>query len=196
LIGMDNPRGARTMPHQTCQTFFARTVAAAAFALLALGTPAAAQGANEIMRSLSGDPAARANEIIEMEIPMPGGQKRTMVLDYSRSIDLAVFFPFDSAEITPQAQWTLNELGQALAHRQLAGQRFLIAGHTDAAGSDAYNRTLSERRALAVAGYLQQHFGIRPARLVPVGFGESRLADPARPRDGVNRRVEVTLIAY
>ena len=197
------------MPHQTLKTRLARSAAVAGFALLALGTAAAAQGQNEIMRSLTGDPAARANQIIQMEIPIPdqggysqpstggsgGYTSQTIQLDYSRSIDLPIFFPFDRAEITPQAQYALNELGQALINPALYGQRFLIAGHTDAKGSNAYNQILSERRALSVKNYLTYQFGIEPWRLIAVGFGETRLANPAAPHDGINRRVEVTVIA-
>ena len=67
--------------------------------------------------------------------------------------------------------------------------RIQIEGHTDAAGSDAYNLDLSRRRALAVAEYLVQRQGIEPDRLSVEGKGKSEplLADPYDPR---NRRVQ------
>jgi outer membrane protein OmpA-like peptidoglycan-associated protein len=68
---------------------------------------------------------------------------------------------------------------------------FMIEGHTDAKGGDAYNQSLSEARARAVQRYLMENFRIAEARLVARGFGKTRLLDPARPEDGVNRRVQV-----
>ena len=58
-------------------------------------------------------------------------------------------------------------------------------------GSVPYNQMLSEQRARAVQRYLIEYFGIAEARLVARGFGKTRLLDPARPEDGVNRRVQV-----
>ena len=187
------------MAQQTIKSLLAKTAAKAALVLALTGGSAFAQDANEIMRSLQGDPADQINDIIQMEIPVPqpggGYVTQTIPLDYSRTIDLAVFFEFDRSDITPQAQFLLNNLGQALISPQLAGKKFFIAGHTDAKGSDYYNQALSERRALAVRNYLTYHFGIEPWRLVAVGFGEQRLANPSAPNDGINRRVEVTVIA-
>jgi outer membrane protein OmpA-like peptidoglycan-associated protein len=48
----------------------------------------------------------------------------------------------------------------------------LIAGHTDAAGSDEYNLILSRERAQAVRTYLIEH-GIAPDRLIAKGYGEA-----------------------
>jgi len=67
----------------------------------------------------------------------------------------------------------------------------MIEGHTDAHGSVPYNQTLSEQRARTVQRYLIDNFGIAEARLRAQGFGKTRLLDPSRPEDGVNRRVQV-----
>ena len=85
----------------------------------------------------------------------------------------------------------LKPLGEALKDPRLAKARFLIGGHTDAKGSDDYNQNLSERRARSVQTHLVATFGIDPARVRPMGFGERSLADAAQPEDGVNRRVEI-----
>ena len=109
----------------------------------------------------------------------------------SPTIDLYVNFAFDSAELGTDARITLDMLGRALRDRRLDGFVFLIAGHTDAKGSTAYNQSLSERRADTVRRYLIAQFGIEAKRLTATGYGKSRLLDPARPEDGVNRRVQV-----
>ncbi len=140
------------------------------------------------------DDAAYINKIIQMEIPQPGGTWSRVTLNYNHTVDLAVFYEFDSAALTPQAKALLTDLGRALTSSRLAGTKFLLAGHTDAKGSKPYNQNLSERRAVEARRFLVENFGIRPDRLIVVGFGEEYLADSARPHDPINRRVEVTLL--
>ncbi len=130
--------------------------------------------------------------------PYAQGQQKVIyqpiLLNYNHTYDLAVFFDFDRATIKPEARALLNSLGHALISPGLSHSTYLLAGHTDAKGSDTYNLWLSNRRAEAVKWYLTSHFPIAPHRLITAGFGESRLADPAHPRAGINRRVEITLI--
>ena len=109
----------------------------------------------------------------------------------SGRVDIRVWFDYDSARLTPEAREELDSLGAALSSEQLEDYAFEVAGHTDAAGSDAYNLDLSRRRAASVVDYLNERFGIDRARLRSEGYGESRLYDPAKPRSGVNRRVEI-----
>jgi outer membrane protein OmpA-like peptidoglycan-associated protein len=105
--------------------------------------------------------------------------------------DLQILFPFNSAELTPDATLGLDVLGRALQSSDLATFQFEIAGHTDAAGPDGYNDGLSERRAASVTGYLEQTYGIDPERLQARGYGKRQLIDPANPTSARNRRVEV-----
>ena len=70
-------------------------------------------------------------------------------------------------------------------------QTFVVAGHTDAAGSDAYNQELSERRADSIKRYLVEKYNISATDLVTVGYGESKLKNPSQPMAEVNRRVQV-----
>ena len=124
-----------------------------------------------------------------------GGKRSRAYIDYRRSVDLTVYFEYDSDQVTPRAQDMLDRLAEALASPQLRGHRFLIAGHTDAVGSDEYNFDLSFRRARAVREYLAQVHGIPPNRIAVKGWGRSRLKDRRDPEAPINRRVEVTLIA-
>jgi outer membrane protein OmpA-like peptidoglycan-associated protein len=105
--------------------------------------------------------------------------------------DLRVTFPFDSADITPDAQRNLDILGEALMDGRLSADRFEIAGHTDGVGDESYNASLSERRAQAVVEYLQEKFAISGERLLGRGYGKSYLANPDDPRNAINRRVEI-----
>lgn len=111
------------------------------------------------------------------------------------SIDLDVYFDFDSSSIAAQAVPALVELGAALTAPELKGHRFLVTGHTDAKGSDDYNLTLSEDRAGSVKRYLIKTFGIPGEDLIAVGYGEELLKLPDDPEAGENRRVTIIAVA-
>jgi outer membrane protein OmpA-like peptidoglycan-associated protein len=111
------------------------------------------------------------------------------------AIDLEVFFPFDSAEITPESVPILQKLGAALSDEKLKGSVFLVAGHTDAKGADAYNLSLSDRRAKSVQAFLIESFKLDSKQLVAVGFGEEQLKSKDNPLAGENRRVQVVNMA-
>ena len=70
-----------------------------------------------------------------------------------------------------------------------------VYGHTDSMGSDAYNQSLSERRAQAVADYLASH-GVVAARLGTRGYGETQPIASNDTEEGraANRRVEIKVV--
>lgn len=111
-------------------------------------------------------------------------------LDLPRA-DIEVLFDLDSAHVTARARETLDTLGAALADPRLAGQKFVVAGHTDGYGPDSYNVQLSQRRADAVRQYMIQTFDIAPANLIARGFGESQLKNKRNPFAPENRRVQI-----
>jgi outer membrane protein OmpA-like peptidoglycan-associated protein len=75
-------------------------------------------------------------------------------------------------------------------------QKTLIAihGHTDDAGEEDYNQSLSERRALAVARLFIEA-GVGKERIVVVGYGENRPVASNDTEQGraANRRIELIL---
>lgn len=109
------------------------------------------------------------------------------------SANLSVSFATGSADLTPDAVTTLDQLGQALSSPQLASDNFKIAGHTDTVGDAATNQTLSEQRAAAVKSYLETKFNIPDARLQAIGLGESDPVVPTPPQtpSQANRRVQI-----
>jgi len=106
-------------------------------------------------------------------------------------IDLEINFDYNSADISAKSLPSVQALGRALTNNDLKGSTFVVAGHTDAAGGDAYNQDLSERRADSIKRYLVDKYGINGADLVTVGYGKSKLKDPSQPLAEVNRRVQV-----
>ncbi|MGD0958518.1 MAG: OmpA family protein [Methylomonas sp.] len=107
------------------------------------------------------------------------------------TIDLAVPFDFNSAQLNTDAQLILERLGRALNSAELRSQHFKITGHTDAVGAEAYNFDLSKRRALSVQEYLVQRLHIGGDRLETDGKGFSQLYDVQHPTSAVNRRVQI-----
>src|ERR1051325_2072924 len=70
---------------------------------------------------------------------------------------------------------------------------FLVAGHTDNAGSDDYNYELGKRRADVVSRYLITQKKLDPLKVVTVSYGETApLADNKTSQGRAkNRRVEI-----
>jgi outer membrane protein OmpA-like peptidoglycan-associated protein len=114
----------------------------------------------------------------------------TIVKDKPK-IDLEINFDYNSANISPKSLPSVQALGRALSNPDLKGSTFIVAGYTDAAGSEAYNQDLSERRADSIKHYLVDKSGIAGTDLVTVGYGKTKLKDPANPLSEVNRRVQV-----
>ena len=114
----------------------------------------------------------------------------TIVKDKPK-IDLEINFDYNSADISARSLPSVQALGRALTNSDLKGSTFVVAGHTDAAGSEGYNQDLSERRADAIKRYLVDKYGLAGTDLVTVGYGKSKLKDPSQPMAEVNRRVQV-----
>jgi outer membrane protein OmpA-like peptidoglycan-associated protein len=112
-----------------------------------------------------------------------------LVLDMPSGITFGV----DSSTVQPTFQDTLDRVASTLT--QYEKTYVDVMGHTDSTGSDAYNQSLSERRASAVAGYLTSR-GVQSARLATRGYGESQPKASNLDEAGraANRRVEIRLV--
>ena len=110
-------------------------------------------------------------------------------------INLEITFDYNSAVINVKALPLVEDLGKALTSPELKGVVFMLGGHTDASGGDAYNQGLSERRAEAIRRYLVEKFKLPMDSFVVAGFGKSQLKNPADPLGEVNRRVQVVNLA-
>ena len=105
-----------------------------------------------------------------------------------------VNFGFDSSNLAETAKSNLDKLATVLANNP--DTNISIYGYTDSKGADAYNLSLSDRRAAAVRSYLSSK-GVAASRMVTKGMGE---ADPVATNDtdagrAQNRRVEFAITA-
>jgi outer membrane protein OmpA-like peptidoglycan-associated protein len=103
-----------------------------------------------------------------------------------------VFFDFNVAELSSEAQLIVDQAVDAVRQQQAA--HIIIVGHTDTVGSRAYNQRLSERRALAVKNQMVRA-GLDEEQITVIG---RNFADPLVPtgpgvREPQNRRAVIDL---
>jgi len=145
--------------------------------------PSAAEAENKLLQSLRNRPSR--------SLSMGEREQIAAVVKDKPKIDLEINFDYNSDRISAKSLPSVRALGRALANPDLKGSTFILAGHTDAAGSDPFNQELSERRADSIKRFLVEKASIPSADLVTVGFGKTKLKDPANPLAEVNRRVQV-----
>ncbi|NBE08036.1 OmpA family protein [Paragemmobacter ruber] len=105
---------------------------------------------------------------------------------FAREVPTTITFPFNSAQLTPEARATLDR--QANFIRQFPEVRFRVYGHADLVGSDGYNYSLGKRRAEAVVGYFAAR-GLSRSRLEAlVSYGETRPVIQTPGPEEANRR--------
>ncbi len=101
-----------------------------------------------------------------------------------------VNFAYDSYALDAKAMGILNEAAEVIKASPNKG--VVLSGWTDSRGSDAYNRTLSQRRATSVKNYLSSQ-GVPASRMTAIGRGKSFKYDNSN-EDGryMNRRTEIS----
>ena len=154
----------------------------------------AALMAASLLASVAAFPAGAADEVPIVGSETLIGELTPITGDpiETRSVDLRIEFHRDSAEITERAAIQLRELGTALTSEALRDAGLALYGHTDSSGPADYNQALSERRAQAVAAFLETHFAIGEVRLREVrGYGESQPREDLAPGAAAQRRVEI-----
>lgn len=107
--------------------------------------------------------------------------------------DYLVFFAFDSAVVSDAGKKILSDVVADFKKRG-ASATVAINGHTDTAGTNAYNLGLSKRRAEAVRSELVK-LGVPANKMVVTFFGEDmlRVKTPDNKPEAGNRRVNITV---
>jgi outer membrane protein OmpA-like peptidoglycan-associated protein len=128
-----------------------------------------------------------------LEQNIPGAVVRRVGEGIEITFASGLMFDFNSDQMRSVARHNLDELARSID--RYPDTDLLIAGHTDAIGTDSYNQGLSERRADAAARYLESQ-GVR-TRIQTRGLGER---EPVATNDTdagrqLNRRVEVAIYA-
>ncbi len=85
-----------------------------------------------------------------------------------------IYFNFDKSDIRSDAQLELDKVVAFM--NQYPDVKIEVGSHTDSRSTDAYNLSLSERRAQATRKYLIQ-MGVDGARILAKGYGETQLTN-------------------
>jgi peptidoglycan-associated lipoprotein len=103
-----------------------------------------------------------------------------------------VHFKFDSAAVENSEQANIASVAQSLSDQHL---KLLIEGHCDERGTEEYNRSLGERRALALREALAK-INVDPMRIKTESFGKDKPVDPGHDEAAwsKNRRGEFILL--
>jgi len=104
-----------------------------------------------------------------------------------------LLFDYDSDVIKGDARDNLDQLATSLA--KYDDSELMIVGDTDATGTEAYNQTLSERRAYSAQRYLASRGVTRPIRTLGRGELEPIASNETESGRAHNRRVEVAIYA-
>jgi peptidoglycan-associated lipoprotein len=117
----------------------------------------------------------------------PGSQQ-----DLAATAGDRIFFTFDSAEVTPEAQLILQRQAEWL--KRYPNVTVTIEGHTDERGTREYNLALGERRAQAARNVLVA-LGISASRMSTLSYGKERPDVPGSTEEAYaqNRRA-VTVV--
>jgi len=132
----------------------------------------------------------QAKEIAQI----PGAEVKRVGEGINVTFESGVLFNVDQANISPSAETKIKNLAEVFT--KYPDSYILIEGHTDATGSAEHNMELSEKRAKAVAEYLQSQ-KVSPDRIKTAWYGETQ---PKFPNDteankAQNRRVEFAIYA-
>lgn len=134
----------------------------------------------------------KPGETVIADFVLKAKPKAVLVVLRKEKIEIKkqVHFAVDKDVILPDSAQLLDQVAATiLENAQIA--RIRIEGHTDSQGDDAYNQSLSDRRARSVMRALLER-GVEPGRLTAVGFGESKpiASNATNAGKARNRRVE------
>lgn len=96
----------------------------------------------------------------------------------------SVQFSLDSSVLTSATKRVLDSHARSLMGNPRANM--LVIGHTSASATEAYNQSLSERRAKAVMDYLVSIPGMNARQVRMIGYGETRPIAREYPTASVN----------
>src|SRR5271154_1299480 len=115
--------------------------------------------------------------------------------NYKQLSDVSVTFAFDKYVLTADDKKQLDDMAANLTSAR--GYILQLTGGTDSVGDANYNYQLSQRRADAVANYLQSKYNIPPHKFYLVGIGKDQqvASDNTAAGRAKNRRVDIKLLS-
>lgn len=110
----------------------------------------------------------------------PKTKQEKITSEINRMLE-GIEFDFDSYQIKPEFYEKLNTAASIISTQP--GQKYIVEGHTDAAGTPEYNMNLSLNRAKSVSDYLLKK-GVKAEQMKLIGKGDTELKHPeCRPQE-------------
>ena len=152
-----------------------------------MGAAASGQAATAIARQMD-------KQAQELSFELPGAIVQRLGAGIVLTLPEGMLFAQDSDELTPSSRDNLRRLASSI--EKYPNTRIMIVGHTDTQGGTDRKQSLSERRAQALAGFLEQ-LGVNRSRMTALGRGD---AEPVASNDTDagrqwNRRIEIAIYA-
>jgi outer membrane protein OmpA-like peptidoglycan-associated protein len=152
-----------------------------------MGASASGQAAPAITRQMD-------KQAQELSFELPGAIVQRLGAGIVLTLPEGMLFAQDSDELTPSSRDNLRRLASSI--EKYPNTRIMIVGHTDTQGGTDRKQSLSERRAQALAGFLEQ-LGVNRSRMTALGRGD---AEPVASNDTDagrqwNRRIEIAIYA-
>lgn len=152
-----------------------------------MGASASGQAATAITRQMD-------KQAQELAFDLPGAVVQRLGTGIVVTLPEGMLFAQESDELATASRDNLRRLATSL--EKYPNTRLMIVGHTDTQGGTDRNQSLSERRAQALAGFLEQ-IGVNRARMTALGRGD---AEPIATNDTDagrqwNRRIEIAIYA-
>jgi peptidoglycan-associated lipoprotein len=155
---------------------------------------------------IPGSPSGQVGELGPGGTMAQGGQTQTgggqttdlvdfegMGADRAALASYTVHFAYDSAVVRKGEKANVQSVAEVLSRD--ASTKLLIEGHCDERGTEEYNRSLGERRALSLRQALAK-IGVDPSRIRTISYGKDKPADPGHDESAwsKNRRGEFVLL--
>jgi peptidoglycan-associated lipoprotein len=158
-------------------------------------TPLPGQGSTQVGSAGSAPPIDLQNPAVTpgQPIPLPSFNPDDYNQDRAALASETVYFDFDSAAVKASERSKVDAVANYLKGK--SGIALLVEGHCDERGTEEYNRSLGERRALALREGLAAA-GADPQRVITRSFGEDKPSDPGHDESAwrKNRRGEFVVL--
>lgn len=134
----------------------------------------------------------------KIEETVPGAEVKT--INEGQAIEVTfdgnsdgITFPTNSSTLSSSSQANLSKMISVF--QEFPDTYLRVSGHTDDKGADAYNLTLSEKRANAVSSFLVSK-GIASSKITTEWYGETkpRVANDTDENRAKNRRVQILIV--
>lgn len=141
------------------------------------------------------EPAPVVEPVFEPAEPVDPAPAPKPIHTYKKQLSSSSSFALNSAELTSNAKSELQEVIEVM--NKYPQSNVTIIGHTDSTGTEQYNMQLSEKRAKAVASYIESR-GVEDSRVTTRAMGETQPIATNKTREGrqKNRRVDIEVPVF